>query len=155
MGEPIWCYVKLRVPDTWGRTNPLIQGLSQALINGESCIDDKGLWTFSGEGNYGLYDDEVEHWLDWMRDYKVPFVASSEAKYEFEGETIVFNGDREWRGISGADQALLSHSEYLNIRAGISEFATVEEFFTVLNVSEPPHLLAHLPDKFPDDEEDE
>jgi hypothetical protein len=152
MSEPIWCAIRFRIPESWGDDNPLIQGLSEALINGDHDLRD-GVWTVAGEGNYGLYDDEVEFWLDWMRTHRVPFLASSDPKYEFDGESIVFNGLREWRGTSGAEQALLSQSEYEAIVAGRSEFTSVEEFFAIMNASTPAHLLAHLPDNFPEEDQ--
>lgn len=152
MSEPIWCNIRFRIPDTWGDDNPLIRGLSEALINGETDCRD-GVWSAGGEGNYGLYDSDVEYWLDWMRKHRVPFIASSEPKYEWDGESIVNNGLQEWRGTSGADQALLSKQEFDAIVAGTSEFESVEQFFTIMNASTPAHLLAHLPDQFPEEDE--
>lgn len=149
MGEAIWTTVKFRIPSGWGDKNPLVDSLGDALINGESNFDD-GQWTIYGEGNYGLNDDEVEFWLDWMRDHKVPFIASDEPKYEFEGTTIVFDGEREWSGTSSAEQATLTKTEYESIKASTSEFRTVEEFFSILNTKSCADFpIDHLPAEFP------
>lgn len=168
MSEPIWCDVSIRFPDSWNSeqcqvvvgaatrpSNPLVAGLTEALINGyvEAGDEDEDVVNVHGEGNYGLYDADVAIWLDWMREHKVPFVASSDAKYEFEGETVVFDGTNEYSGTSGVDQALLSKQEYDSIKAGRSEFATVEAFFTVLNTSVSAFSIEHLPAGFPGDDE--
>lgn len=151
MSEPIWCYVRFRIPPTWGEP-ALVEGLSEALLNGEALLGDDGEWVVNGEGNYGLYDDEIVEWLDWMRLHSVPFLASCEAKYEFEGESIVNDGSHEWSGTSGVDQALLSKSEYAGIVTGASQFRTVDEFFEILNTSSTLGFsIDHLPTDYPGD----
>ena len=155
MGEPIWTTVKFRIPATWGDTCALVAGLSDSLINGEATIDESEEWTIHGEGNYGLLDDQVQFFLDWMRAHKVPFIATDEPKYEFEGTTIVFDGKREWSGTSSAEQATMTKIEHESIKAGTSEFRTVEEFFNILNTGSCADFpINHLPDEFPDDEEE-
>lgn len=160
MGEAIWTRVTFRTPKGWGVANDLVDGLSAALINGDSLIDNDEVaddhyeWTISGEGNYGLNDGEVEYWLDWMRQHKVPFIANDEPKYEFQGTTIVFTGEREWAGESSSEQAVMSRSTYASIIGGTSQFRTVDEFFRILNTRTTGGFsIDHLPDKFPSDDD--
>lgn len=150
MGEPIWCSVKFRTPVSWGGENDLVKGVIDSLLEFDHRDDE---WVIEGEGNYGLWDGNIQFWLDWMLKHKVPFIATSEPKYEHPGETRVFDGHGLWCGESSADSAVLSEETYKAIQAGDSDFSTVEQFFEILNtVTTTKFSIDHLPDKFPSED---
>lgn len=56
--------------------------------------------SWSGELNYGWYDSDGECLLEWLRNHRVPYLASCDAKYEFDGSVDFYNGNPEGDVIS-------------------------------------------------------
>lgn len=158
MGEAIWCDVKVRVPDRWA---PIcLEAMDGVLLNG-STFEEVSASTivdlhWSGEGNYGLFDHGVLLFLDWCELWHVPYVASSDPKYEYEGETRVFDGHMKFSGTSFSENAALTKAEYDAIVDGSSEFRSVEHFFELMNMTEAPMNsdLGDFPPPDPDDRSD-
>lgn len=170
MSEPIWCTIRVKTPASWMPEDPPTPthygqegeglpmwagGLSEALCNGSTDwtrADDTIVWDFSGEGNYGLADDDVEFWLDWLGAHHVPFYASDDSKYEFQGSWRLFDGEKiVAQGAIGTDDLVLDRHDWAAIKSGKSWAKTVDDYF------DPPKLddlsIAHLPAAPPHDEE--
>lgn len=162
MSEPIWCNVRIVTPKSWGEDRDAIKGValvSGALINGEAAyivdesLPDRFMWEMAGEGNYGLSDDEVAAGLDWCREHGVPFHATSDAKYEMEGEIEVFDGERSHeREGDGDGNVVMSAMTFARMREQSEDdgevMVLIERHFAglpgVASVS-----IAHLPAELP------
>lgn len=162
MGESIWCNVRVVCPKSWGDDPEKIPGvamISDALINGEradiwSENPDRNIWGMSGEGNYGLYDDGVSSGLNWCREHKVPFYASSDPKYEMVGEIDVFDGERDYAR-TGDEQGdpVLHSSTFLGFLSEHDPLAAIREFFEGLPDIEKVDI-SHLPAVCPDTDDE-
>lgn len=162
MSEPIWCNVSVRYPTSWGERPWFIDQLADALINGvDEQGADEGIWCIEGEGNYGLYDDEVQAVLDWMTDNRVPFVAHSDAKYEFEADHWIYDGaaDNIHRFTGDSSRIMIDENTWRRITTGKHpEHRTMEEFWDAANRCINDLSIDHLPAELPADpdaEEDE
>jgi hypothetical protein len=158
MGEAIWCNVKVRVPERW--VPVCLEAMDGVLISGDTDTEppledsDHVELHWNGEGNYGLYDDGIETFLNWCIEWHVPFYASSDPKYEYEGEIRMFDGTTLRQGEAFSEQAALTIAQYKAIVAGMSEFASVDEFFTLLNTYDPPAPTVVLGDFPPPNADD-
>lgn len=158
MGEPIWTNFSTKVPAGWhSDEQPLwiVDALGEALNNGHTDVEAEPNGAISisanGEGNYGLLDGDLELVLDWCRAHRVPFIANDESKYDCSGQIIVFDGTKEWEG--RYDQGVVLDSmQYQAIVAGEhSDFESVDDYFTRLNISINDLDIAHLPDELDKD----
>lgn len=172
MSEPIWCTVKIKLPTSWNGPDEkapfgdslvpgapaIVELLSEALINGTDpdaeVVDDATIWTVSGEGNYGLADDDVVEALSWLREYGVPHWAQDDPKYEMVGSVTLFDGetsfDREG-GESGV--VVLSEPSFAAMAAQLDDaglLAAIRAVFTLPELS--TCSIAHLPAEYPADE---
>jgi hypothetical protein len=59
--------------------------------------------------NYGwLSGNDDAEILDWLREHQIPFIASTDAKYEFDGDTEYFNGFSSVESTSGNEGAFMT-----------------------------------------------
>lgn len=161
MGEPIWTTVKVKYPKRWHNTETMFSSELEALADylGEGDVDDDigpdyVIVGWQGEANYGFAADTVGEAFEYLIEQRIPFVAWSEPKYEFDGEWVLFNAGNErnedsvlFTGLcSEGGQMLLNESTLEAIMAGRHEWAqTPHDYF------HPPTLdemsISHLQDQ--------
>lgn len=103
MSEMIWTVVEFRFPASWNLTDyddgaPALPAVIAEAIEGgywdDISHDPKhNVWTISGDQNYGLA--AIDELLELLRRHRVPYVAHDETKYEFGGETQIYDGNKE------------------------------------------------------------
>lgn len=160
MGEPIWCSIQAKVPATWfdGPEPGIVTMLGAALCGGDAMTDSGDGFvtiTVNGEGNYGLCDSYVEDALDWMEKHRVPYVAESEAKYDFLGEIRLHSGRarRIWTGVTSGDMVVLTEPVYKDIVTGRSSgYVSVEDYFERFGRNVDTLSIEHLPERYPEEE---
>lgn len=153
MSEPIWCDIHVKYPASWGERPWFCDMLADALINGYDDEVEPGVWSFHGEGNYGLYDSEVEEALDWLRTHRIPFVAHSDTKYEFSADHWVYDGkaDNLVTFEGDTERAMLDEATWRKIDAGEHpDFPTVEAYFTRAERGIADLEVDHLPAELPE-----
>jgi hypothetical protein len=170
MSEPIWCNVNIATPATWvdqadpNDWKPLPGFLAgvlldhDGLINGEhDCVtvDGRAQWSWSGEGNYGLFDSTVEEALDWCEANRVPYVATSDTKYDMTGEIRIYDGTERADGDYNEGVVLTEHD--FNTIHDSSPFDDVRwkkvvDYFKRLNRTVADLPIEHLPATPPEEE---
>lgn len=154
MSEPIWCHIQFRTPAGWDEWATRL--LPQYFENDWGPDEDGVItWEIQGEGNYGLNDSDLEDILAVLYEFHVPYVASSDPKYEMDGERNVFDGVKIWTGeCAGYGAAVLDVNVYHHIMNGCSEYASVEHYFAVQNCDISNLSIDHL-QAFPPPDPDE
>jgi hypothetical protein len=171
MSEPIWCNINIATPASWvdpsdDELRPLRGFLAgvilddDGLINGESDVtvisaDGRAHWSWNGEGNYGLYDSAVEEALDWCEANHIPYIATSDTKYDMTGEIRIFDG-HESRSGEYNEGVVLTEQDYRMIRANAdlsNPWKEVVDYFERLNVAIDQLSVAHLPEFPPEEDE--
>jgi len=158
MSEPIWCNVTVHVPATWcldDTTPTIIDWLERALINGDTSDDpveghdNRVEFRVNGEGNYGLFDDELEEAFDWCHEHHVPYIAHDESKYDMQGEIRWYDGGNEV--ISGRfdSEVVLTEQQWRSMQEGKFNFATPNEYFERLSRTLSDVTIDHLPEQEP------
>lgn len=178
MSEPIWCAVTLKTPMGWWvddephpdfwAAHALIEGLLNGDWRAEQCGPGAGLipndpgifWEFNGEGNYGLYDEDVAAALEWLEAHGVPYRATSDPKYDMLGEIRVFDGREVHDGTFDGLQVTLTHGEFVGIRskwthAPAGALSAIEGYFEKFDFDTEATAVSHLPDQPPPSEEEE
>ena len=184
MGEAIWCNVRFKVPSTWngplarlrlekylpekdwGKLYPtapaFVKDAAAALLNGsDEPEDEEGegwtIWSVDGEGNYGLYDDDLKSVLSWCAEHRVPYYATSDPKYDMSGEIDFFDGTDHRQGECGEDGSpKMSLSDWIRAKEHEDPLACVEAYFDLLTVPELAEIdISHLPATCPYDEEED
>lgn len=163
MSEPIWCRVQVACPTSWGHEESKIEGvalIANGLINGEVAdftLAQDGtvtIWEMTGEGNYGLCDDDVRAGLTWCSEHLVPYDARSDAKYEMEGEIEVFDGQRlHERSGDGDGSIVLSQYRWNELKQHDDVIADIDAFFTLPDIESID--VSHLPAVCPIEEDDD
>lgn len=156
MGEAIWVQVQTRLPNlNWEEwINGLVPDYWELCDFGED--DGSVIYTLTGEGNYGLGDGEIETYCDALAEWKIPYIATSDPKYEYPGEIIIFDGDAFWYGNRDGDGAYLTHRKWKELTNGGTTPNTyaIEAYFTTMNRSISDITIEHLQDFPPPDEDD-
>lgn len=152
MGEAIWVNINFRVPATWPASRYVPYGWD---IYDSQIVDGVNHVQFSGEGNYGLEDDEIQNLLELLREQRVPFVATQDPKYEYSGVIGVFDGFTEVTGTCDSDGATLSEARFRSIAGGSDKtFLSVHSYFRLLNVDIEQLPIDHLQSWPPPDPDD-
>ena len=186
MGESIWCTVKVRVPKTWClpkvpapyagrygiaadamvlRMPPFVEALAEYLSEGEEdgaeLPDGTVLWTLSGEANYGHHADDVQAFLTWCEGNLVPYKVVDDPKYEFGGETVVFDGSEWHHRESNSDSAivltegdwqqLLEKFSLDNGHVDVGLVEAVRKHFAIPDIEDLS--IDHLPADYPEEED--
>lgn len=129
MTEMMWCEITVKLPESWGGdpTNPpwVVRELAEDA-DFEPTISYIGgapvravLWEFSGEWNYGVGGDSLDHRLSVLRSQHIPYHAADDPKYEFVGSVESFDGFT-LHGGNGSTQGAT-----LNLRQ-LSDFRTLQ-----------------------------
>lgn len=128
--------------------------------------------SWAGELNYGWYDSDGECLLEWLRNHRVPYLASCDAKYEFDGSVDFYNGnaegdvisrtssnagvtldEAEWKGLLADAGKTGSHCEQCIVDANRWLVDKVDEHFAAIDLDACD--ISHLPAEPPPAEEDE
>lgn len=177
MSEPIWCSINFKTPLGWFDDDnqaehpdfPVARVLREALLNGDDdvslCDPGKGLipnepgliWNFNGEGNYGLMDEDVEWALNWLREHKVPFVATDDTKYDMVGTIIVSGPGGEFEG-RWNEEVVMSEQMFRAIQkawdhAPVGALSAITDYFDRLDVDINEMAVSHLPAVPPKEDE--
>jgi hypothetical protein len=147
VSEPIWTVIEVRIPATWvgeprkvtsrwgGHVSwethdvlhPAFDALREYMSEDSSWDPDRSVFRFAGDANYGLAESEVvTPFLDWCEANHVPYHAHDDTKYEFSGETRVFDGHNEvvsFHNDGDSGGAVLTWSDYFAI--GGAQYETV------------------------------
>jgi hypothetical protein len=134
MGEPIACTINLY--GVQGDPPNLVEAFAGAMFDADYYRTVAG-WRIWGYGNYGLQDNEIRDLLDRCVANKIPFVAEDEAKYEWLGSRIVFDGERMDEFNCAGGQVVLTESQYNDMTAD-----QITEYF---KRSSPENLPENLP----------
>jgi hypothetical protein len=178
MSEPIWTTIQVRCPASWNGPEREYHGyrdvsppapfaaIADYLSEMDSNWDPEAcLWIFQGEANYGMAADAVTEFLDWCEAHKVPYRANDDTKYEFAGETRIYDphtdevtsfgndGDTgtivmhlsTWEGIRAAHTTEAGHLTQGAIHAVAEHFARDVDICSI--------SIDHLPAECPQDEE--
>lgn len=152
MSRSIWCTVGVVLPSTWGDRPPILAIIDDALMDGEFDVvdlnDGRRRFRLSGLGNYGLCDSGLHDALCWLREHKVPFVAT-DAAVDHLGEVTGFDGGEEICG-GWADDPVLDQTASMAILAGEHRWAaTIVDYFARFRADptdfDTSHLSAHFP----------
>jgi hypothetical protein len=160
MSEPIWCNVQAVIPAGWVKDHAQVPEWltyeASGLCNGFADLDrrEDGAWvvTLTGEGNYGLADDEVEHLLDLLTDLGVPWLATQDTKYEITGEIRWSKGD-------GSDIEVRDHDgdgavAGLRKVQELGSYEAVVAWLTTPDLNDPSAFpIGHLDSEPPTDEQ--
>jgi hypothetical protein len=102
MSEPIWTNIEVRVPPTWNPSDDEVpewlEAINDYLCDGYSGPEwnaEGSYWHLQGDANYGMAADSVGEFLDWCHKHKVPYRAWDDTKYEFVGQTHIYDGGSE------------------------------------------------------------
>lgn len=131
-------------------------------------VDDHLQVRWSGEINYGWTGgDDEGALLDWLREHQVPFIASTDAKYEFDGDTEYFNGFASVGATSGNEGAFLTRNDW-NHYVGVAQETTpvnadvnrwivnaVDSWFKARDPDIGNYDISHLPAEPPKEEDEE
>jgi len=171
MSESIWCSVSVKIPTTWEDghdTPPFLQDLSEALINGDSADRiqwseptgtpgeyvthvQPGCWQVTGEGNYGLADEDVQTVLEWCHEHRVPYIATSDAKYEFDGEWYLFDGFTHYDAPRAEGGCYMTRQIWESVTTGQSViYPTVEAFWKITGTDINDVSIDHLGAEYAD-----
>lgn len=165
MSEMIWCNITVRTPDTWGDNPDMIPGcalLKDYLNETDYDVVLEGTtytWSFAGDGNYGLSADAIAEALQWFVENGVPYYATSDPKYEFEGETDMFDGKEFYERTSATEGCIvLSEHTFRKIvaewaHAPVGALEAITAYFTLPDFSKVS--TAHLPAQCPGQDEEE
>lgn len=121
---------------------------------------------WQGELNYGWYDSDGEALLGWLRTNRVPFVACCDGKYEFDGDTEVFDGTESVSATSGNSGAFMTECDWQSLvaeaaatdsHADVNRWlvGAVDEWFKRRSGALADMDISHLPPDPPTDEEGE
>lgn len=138
MGEPIWTTIITRVPAAWFADVEFTRIAGPIGILGDWCEmndieppakprEGELEFVFNGHANYGFnLDDDVSAALEMLAEAGVPYIAGSDAKYEYEAMRVTFDGTNfynETVAAEGMGEAVLTQREYELILAGTHEWA--------------------------------
>lgn len=167
MSEPIWTCVQIRTPESWATDKGYpheylteIENLRCYLGDWEATQEagvDGTIWIFSGDANYGLSAETVEEALEWLLANRVPFIATSDTKYEYTGEIRVYNGNasREIHTGDYNEEVVLTRSKYKEFTSSAKSTSfAVAMYFERLDLDLKTVDISHLPTTPPNEDED-
>lgn len=157
MGESIWCSVDVKVPTSWGNDDcipSVIDNLHAALRENVVSFDQgdgSTIWNVNGDGNYGLSDDDVTKALDELTRLRVPFVATSDAKYDFGPERWIYDGNDNHHVdiFDGTDQATITLADLERL----GSYEAARDYLRAGNRTVGEFNIDHLPTEEPTDDE--
>lgn len=175
MSEMIWTTLTVKYPRAWHRETPdgepfpieLLERVAGYLLESDDDITvkpDHILVRFEGKANYGLFAHDVADTMSALITERIPFIGTSDPKYEFDGEWVMYDGhDTTDDGsefslrsaiINGEGCPILDRSTYTAIINGKHGWAkTPEDYFNLPSLDDVD--ISHLtnrppPERIPD-----
>lgn len=155
MGESIGVSLRIIVPAKWEDEDEswpsVISNIADSLCSWPGPDDDASAPGFvcismMGDANYGLSGMDSDGYLDQLTKLRIPWEGQGDAKYEYEAEWMLYDGNPEGRVLSGLPSGqdgplVMTAGTYHAINQGEHEWAKTHwEFF---------HRQPSLPDAAP------
>lgn len=116
------------------------------------------IWvSWSGELNYGWSGAEDTP-LGWLQEHGIPYVATTDPKYEYDGERESFDGTDVFHVDSSNAGAVITQPQWDALKAGNKSawvIAAVDRYFARGNLDLEKVDLSHLPADPPTSEEED
>lgn len=144
MGESIGVTLRVLVPAKWkgegGSWPGVIGNLADHLCSWSGPDDDAAgpgfvVITMMGDANYGLSGCDIDGYLDPLTKLRIPWEGQGDAKYEYEAEWMLFDGNAEGKILAGLPSSqdgplVMTAGTYHAINQGVHEWAKTHwEFF--------------------------
>lgn len=166
MGESIGARVTMTLPAKWrgedGQWPYAVQNLLDYLggfvNNEEPSAPGFTQVTAEGSANYGLSGMDVDGYLDPLTKLRIPWEGQGDAKYEYEAEWYLFDGNPEGKILSGLPSGqdgplVMTAGTYHAICQGEHEWAKTHWEFFHRQPSLPSAAPWLLDAPHPDDED--
>lgn len=162
MSEPIWCDFYVKLPSSWGAISndrgvfcvedawpQIVKNVAWALINGDTDADVRNdgstIWHVNGEGNYGLYDDDFQEARGRCQQHRIPYLATDDSKYEFDGSIEIYDGQEVRRGSHGNSGTTINYSDFVRFLKEPDPLAAIRQHFEGLTLDLETVDISHLP----------